>query len=680
MPKQTIKELTQKQWTSLVRLADYSIGLENIDKDLLRLEVVGSPYNTLEMIFSLYKLELIEVAKYKAKSESEIYDENLFKSKAISLSKPNDIVAGLNEAYKNYCNNRYNNEITYFSGNSHLYMGVWVRLTLKGIEEKKKECYEKYRYAFEPTFYSWKGIKDHNLVNLNGRYNLALELLDYFILGNKQQLPPIKIDEYAIDIINKCLSLTKDNVFYLNKEKDYISTLSMLSALSIWQIDSSIEYLEKKLLALDLKNITEQKEFINKPGTIVSFFNSSKAHSEKFTRRGFQNINVIERIEIILHYYLIAIASSKTITKPIETYILNIISEYTNFSERNANLNIQLIAYIGLKHYNQAIMQELKLWLEKHKDQLLKADQESHEIGVFASIFNVFAIHGNQNEIEELFELGKKLDKLWGNLYFLALNYPHRAELLYKIGNKYRKLRICSTSNLTIYAAKLCDRINQIAIKHEFIKNLEQKSTEEIEKELHKIDRKGKALQLWNILYPKNTVDNFPISNEIKFIRSFKKFDETIFKKALHYINELAVPVILTDGENECLGFETFEAQEDFLFKNKKVKMQKAYYADYWASPVQNACTQIMDSASNCIFNNEFPERFLKHLRLMLSIRKHYLWDKEFKQYYIKGSFTSYETNNFKISCEDNFYCQPKEIFPLLVEILRRNLIYDLFD
>lgn len=478
---------------------------------------------------------------------------------------------------------------------------------------------------FEPIFYSWKGWIGYNAINLNDSLEIARALQVYFNLGDQEQLPPLEIDDFAVAKFHEILGLAEDEIFC---DKWYEITMTMLTALTLWGNDTTNQVLEKKLA-----------------NTILF--------------KTFASEEIEDKKQRMLHYYLMVIANNNGISKGLEDIILSLISEHWQLETQNSVKVIELICYIVTRHYNETIMDKLLRLLKENQKKILTNEHKKQ--AVFINLFNSYIRYGKEEDIEYLFDFGKNLDKLWGNIYFVAQTMPGRAVLLYNVSRKYKEIHV----NSGVYKIKgtvICDEIRKISEAYEHKKTMEAMDKEERHAELMKLGRSGNLLKIWSLLYKEGTEGSIPRVNEIKMLRMIKEIDEDLFKKALCVLNELSASVMLIDGIDKWLGFEIVEKQREVLVKKSGLDIPLVFEEDYWATPVQNACLELMDEVSNYLIKGYFPSRFLKYLRLMLTQRKHI--------------FVDDDSIIFNVSDLDNYYCHPKDIYPIIIEILRMRLIF----
>jgi len=390
---------------------------------------------------------------------------------------------------------------------------------------------------------------------------------------------------------------------------------TMLTALSCWGNEGTPEVLEQSLLA-------------NPPG-------GSEA-------------------DAVLRYYILAAAHSPELTEGLESRFLKILKlpdEYWN--------NRNVICYLTRQHPNAALLQALKE-IKGNRRPDYQWDWK------YCQLFHSCVLSLEEDEIPALF--GPEdfaCEEFWGAYLQAAQLKPERAALIKELCRPHTEGKSDRPTGRGEERALVCRELERIAGSYSFIRSLEAMGPQEREILFRKRGNHRTWKSLWELLYPEDRA--LPSLSELKLLRMLEELDPRLFSEALAALGSLAAPVILQGNHNLYRGLYKLAEQRKALAGENEADLSPLYEHDMWQSPVENASLELTDAVSLHLEDGTFPVRFFTLLRIMLTVRQNTPWIKDLYEMEFPG-----------INSEDMFFCRGKDVYPLIVDTLRRELFFPL--
>ena len=403
---------------------------------------------------------------------------------------------------------------------------------------------------------------------------------------------------------------------------------AVLTALSLWGNEKTGEILEESLLSL--------------PETTLNY-------------------------EILVWYYIIALAHNGRHSSDLEAFIARVFNKIKN-QDRNADIAAlkQAILYYVSRHPSDQLM-------ELAENLYISLYRKDHTVGKQA----LLSIAYNCHEDQLIPFLEKNVDpcneETQGVLFFAGIVRPKISVMCRDFIRPQEKSTLNSITESYCEYCKDCVKEMKHILERTYqscrdYRDLFRLSAHELQKHMRENKSHKKALDLWQLLVPGKfddslADDSLPKLAEIKLFREILALDSEFFKRALLAVNTLASAVVLIESHKEYEGIDALIQQNEVLAGKKKIEIDEIYEIDMWQSPVENASQKIMDMVSDAIRDKQFPEEFFSVLRVMLTVRHN--WPGKTEGICEFGDPVS----------GDLMYFKPEEIYPLVVEILRRELL-----
>jgi len=349
--------------------------------------------------------------------------------------------------------------------------------------------------------------------------------------------------------------------------------------------------------------------------------------------------------DALLRYHILAAAHHQGLAENMEMALLDHLASPECSKETQ-----KVIFYLIRQKRNEFLL----LQLTEIKRTIVKDFSwhcESHGLQLIDTCFFLM----EEGDLAELFEpRDLRYDGCYGVFLRAAGMQPERASLI---------LDFCGPHTGSEFTRDLaCEEIRRIAEGHRFLCSLEGMSPEERERFFDRCGDPEKRKKLWDLLYPED--GGYPALTEGELLSRIEVLNPRWFTEALIALGALAAPVMLEVNDNE--GLLMLQEQRKALAGDGEASLYDMYEPGPWGTPVENASFELMDQVTLYLQDGTCPDRLFTLLRIMLTVRQHTL-RMEDDEVIFPG-----------INSPDMFYCRAEDIFPLIVDTLRRELFYPL--